>query len=76
MVEGTPILVPEIGTAAVSFGLWLVGEGESVSEGDRVAELLIPGACVDLVAPASGELKHLAATGDHLKPGDSVGVVS
>ena len=36
------------------FSLWHVRLGERVTEGDRVAEVLIPGATVDVHAPASG----------------------
>jgi pyruvate/2-oxoglutarate dehydrogenase complex dihydrolipoamide acyltransferase (E2) component len=74
--ESVPIHVPALGADRAGFGLWLVGGGESVNEGDRVAEVLIPGACVDVIAPASGTLTHIAAAGDVLAAGDVVGVVS
>lgn len=76
MPDTVSILVPSLGPDRVTFGLWLVSGGEAVNEGDRVAEVLIPGACVDLIAPASGTLTHVAATGDLLAVGDVVGVVS
>ena len=75
MSDAIPILVPDLGTETVTFGLWLVADGERVSEGDRIAELLIPGACVDLSAPANGVVKHGAGTSDIVRHGDTVGVI-
>ncbi|MFO0937017.1 MAG: lipoyl domain-containing protein [Gemmataceae bacterium] len=70
-----PIVVPYLGCESIAFGLWLVENGERVSENDRIAELLIPGACVDLAAPASGTVFHRAGTGDRLRTGERVGVI-
>jgi len=50
-----PITLPELGTAA-RFSLWLVGPGEYVFEGDRIAEVIVPGATFDVSAPATGRL--------------------
>ena len=36
--------------------LWLVPEGADVLEGDRVVELLVGGATIDLEAPVAGRL--------------------
>jgi pyruvate/2-oxoglutarate dehydrogenase complex dihydrolipoamide acyltransferase (E2) component len=76
VADRVPILVPPLGADRVSFGLWLVSSGETVNEGDRVAEVLLPGACVDVISPATGTLIHVAAAGDLLAVGDVVGVVS
>ena len=38
--------------------MWCVPVGERVLEGDRVAEVLIPGATFDIAAPTSGVLKE------------------
>ena len=59
----------------MTFGQWLVGEGEAVTEGDRVAELLIPGASIDVAAPRTGILHHRAGRGDTLQPDDEIGAV-
>ena len=75
MADATPILVPDLGTETVTFGIWLVTHGERVSENDRIAELLIPGACVDLISPANGIVLHGAGTGDIVQRGDMVGAV-
>jgi pyruvate/2-oxoglutarate dehydrogenase complex dihydrolipoamide acyltransferase (E2) component len=50
------ITLPDVGTPRVSFSLWYVRPGDRVIEGDRVAEVLIPGATIDVHAPASGTL--------------------
>lgn len=53
-----PLVVPELGAAdgTIVMSLWLVPEGASVMEGDRVAELAWGGATVDLEAPVTGRL--------------------
>ena len=61
-----PITPPELG-AAGTFGLWLVRPGERVYAGDRLAELLIPGAVVDVPAPCGGVTREL-----YCRPGDPV----
>lgn len=61
-----PITPPELG-AAGTFGLWLVRPGERVYPGDRLAEVLIPGAVVDVPAACGGSVGDLLA-----RPGDPV----
>lgn len=51
-----PVRLPDLGCSPVRFGLWLVEPGERVYEGDRLAEVLLPGACIDVPAPATGTL--------------------
>jgi pyruvate/2-oxoglutarate dehydrogenase complex dihydrolipoamide acyltransferase (E2) component len=62
-----PITAPELGSPHATFSLWHVRLGERVTEGDRVAEVLIPGAAVDVHAPASGVLAARGA-----RPNDPV----
>jgi pyruvate/2-oxoglutarate dehydrogenase complex dihydrolipoamide acyltransferase (E2) component len=50
------ITLPDLGTTRIKFSLWYVELGESVFEGDRVAEVLIPGATFDVVTPTTGRL--------------------
>ena len=70
-----PITLPDVGSAAV-LSLWYVRPGEPVYEGDRVAEVLLPGVTVDVHAPANGTLAdRLALTGDEVRPGDTLGTV-
>lgn len=62
-----PIILPDLGTAQVKFSLWYVQVGDRVLAGDRVAEVLIPGATFDIAAPISGVLKDR-----HVQPNDSL----
>jgi pyruvate/2-oxoglutarate dehydrogenase complex dihydrolipoamide acyltransferase (E2) component len=53
-----PLLVPELGVRdmPVAVSLWLVPAGAAVMAGDRVVELVVGGATVDLQAPIDGRL--------------------
>jgi pyruvate/2-oxoglutarate dehydrogenase complex dihydrolipoamide acyltransferase (E2) component len=53
-----PLTVPECGVMGVPVrvSLWLVPEGADVLEGDRVVELLVGGATIDLESPVAGRL--------------------
>ena len=53
-----PLTVPDCGVIGVPVrvSLWLVPEGADVLEGDRVVELLIGGATIDLESPVAGRL--------------------
>ena len=62
-----PITAPDLGTPRGRMSLWFVRPGERVYEGDRVVELTIPGAVVDVPAPATG-----IVVGRMALPGDSV----
>jgi pyruvate/2-oxoglutarate dehydrogenase complex dihydrolipoamide acyltransferase (E2) component len=64
-----PITVPELGSDRATFSLWHVRAGDRVTEGDRVAELLVPGAVFDVPAPATGVLAERSA-----KPNDPLSV--
>ena len=71
-----PITVPELGSDRAAFSLWHVAVGDRVTEGDRVAELLIPGAVFDVSAPATGTItERTAQPGDTLAPGQVLGVI-
>ena len=70
------ITVPDLGAARVTFGLWHVRVGDRVTAGDRVAEVLIPGAVFDVPAPASGTLAERAAQpGTLLTVGQVIGEI-
>jgi pyruvate/2-oxoglutarate dehydrogenase complex dihydrolipoamide acyltransferase (E2) component len=45
-----------MGPVPVAVSVWLVAEGQPVVEGDRVVELVLGGATVDLEAPVTGRL--------------------
>jgi len=71
----TRIEVPDLGAPA-AFGGWHVRVGDRVREGDRVAEVLIAGAAIDVSAPASGTLaERTAHAGDPLPPGTMIGTI-
>lgn len=68
--------MPELGTPRATLSLWHARPGDRVYDGDRVAEVLIPGAVVDVAAPAAGVLGDwLAKPGDALTAGQVVGWV-
>ena len=68
------VVLPELGTSRAAFSLWYVQPGERVYEGDRVAEVLIPGATVDVHAVADGVLtEQLAFPNDVLVVGQLLG---
>ena len=70
-----PITVPDLGADAV-LSVWYVHPGEPVYEGDRVAEVLLPGVTVDVHAPATGTLAdRRARPGDRVRAGDTLGTV-
>ena len=71
-----PIVLEDLGTPRARFSLWYVQPGEPVSRGDRVAEIVIPGASVDVVAPVAGTLREcLAYPGDDVESGLPIGFI-
>ena len=70
------ITVPDLGAPRATFSLWHVQVGDRVTEGDRVAEILIPGAVFDVPAPATGTLVERGVQpGDALTAGQEIGVI-
>ena len=70
------ITLPELGAPGAVLSLWYVRPGDRVYEGDRVAEVLIPGATFDVPAPATGVLgERLALPNDPLTTGQVLGVI-
>ncbi len=60
----------------MTFSLWHVRVGDRVTEGDRIAEVLIPGATFDVPAPVSGTLaERNVQANDPLTPDIVLGVV-
>jgi pyruvate/2-oxoglutarate dehydrogenase complex dihydrolipoamide acyltransferase (E2) component len=71
-----PIVAPDLGTAAPVLNLWFAQPGEAVYAGDRVVEVLLGAATVDLSAPCSGRLaERLAWPRDRLAPGQVLGYI-
>jgi pyruvate/2-oxoglutarate dehydrogenase complex dihydrolipoamide acyltransferase (E2) component len=71
-----PIPLPDLGASPVTFGLWHVAVGDRVLEGERVAEVRIPGVVIDLPAPAAGVIREqFARPLDVLQPGQPLGTL-
>jgi len=71
-----PILLPDMGVPAATFSLWHVVEGDRVTMGERLAEVLIPGVAVELQAEAGGVLSQvIVRPGDVLSTGEVLGVI-
>jgi pyruvate/2-oxoglutarate dehydrogenase complex dihydrolipoamide acyltransferase (E2) component len=71
-----PITLPDLGTPRAVMSLWYVLPGERVYEGDRLAEVLIPGATFDISAPATGIVaERLALPNDPLAAGQVLGTI-
>lgn len=71
-----PIALPDLGTEHIRFSLWYVEAGASVDQGDRIAEVLIPGATYEISAPASGRLvARNVHPNDPLTPGHVLGEI-
>jgi len=72
----TPLLLPDLGSDRATFSLWHVAVGERVRLGERVAEVMIPGALVDISAPVAGVLTECAVReGEVLSAGQLLGVI-
>ncbi len=69
-----PITLAELGSNRVNFSLWYVRCGDRLFAGDRVAEVLIPGATFDVHAPVNGTLvEQLMFPNDALVTGQLLG---
>ena len=71
-----PVPLPDLGTTAATVSLWHLRPGESVYEGDRLVEILIPGATFDVPAPVTGVVRErLALPGDRVEGGQVLGTI-
>ena len=71
-----PITLPDLGSPRPVLSLWFVAPGEHVYEGDRVVEVLIPGATFDVSAPATGVVgERFALPNDVLTEGQILGTI-
>jgi pyruvate/2-oxoglutarate dehydrogenase complex dihydrolipoamide acyltransferase (E2) component len=72
----TPIVLPDLGAAPVRLSLWFAEPGDEVFEGERLVEVLAPGATFDVPAPATGRLvERRAWPRDLLVPGQVLGMM-
>jgi pyruvate/2-oxoglutarate dehydrogenase complex dihydrolipoamide acyltransferase (E2) component len=61
---------------AARLSVWLVEDGSEVTEGDRLVEILVGNATVDLPAPASGVLRQtLRGEDEPVTTGQLLGVI-
>ena len=71
-----PIELPDLGAARAVLSLWYARVGDRVFAGDRVAEVLIPGATVDVPAPVGGVVVSQAVlANDVLVAGQVIGEI-
>lgn len=71
-----PIIVPDLDTGAEPLVLsgWLIEAGDLVVVGDQIAEILIPGITLDLLAEFPGRLVRIEKSVDStIMSGDVIG---
>jgi pyruvate dehydrogenase E2 component (dihydrolipoamide acetyltransferase) len=65
-----------LGSQAISTSVWLVDEGNEVTEGDRVLEVVSGVVTIDLPAPASGILvEQLVGEDETIAVGQPLAVI-
>ncbi len=71
------VVIPQAGESVTSgvLGRWLKGDGEYVKRDEAILELETDKVNLEVAAPASGVLKHLAKAGDNVTIGQRVGSV-
>lgn len=76
MLQEIRVPMLEINEDTIRVSLWLVEEGASVTEGDRIVELLAGPATIDLASPGSGQLSRILIGDDEtVSEGDLIGLV-
>lgn len=71
-----PVRLPDLGDEAARFGLWRVDPGEQVRAGECLAEVLLQGACVEVVAPVDGRLvEQLVRPREPITPGQVLALI-
>ena len=72
----TRILLPDLGTTGATVSIWYAEPGDQVLEGERVVEVLLPGATFEITAPTSGKLiAKRAYPGDRVEAGQELGSI-
>ncbi len=69
------IFAPDLGNeASIVLSLWYARPGEWVREGERLVELLVGDAAIEVAAPVSGVFREkIAFAEDRLSPGQLLG---
>jgi pyruvate/2-oxoglutarate dehydrogenase complex dihydrolipoamide acyltransferase (E2) component len=71
-----PVLMPDVGAASAVVSAWFVQPGERVYAGDRLVELLVGGATIDISADQAGVLaQRTASTDSHVTAGQVLGYI-
>ena len=70
------VTMPDVGAPAAVVSVWFVAPGERVYAGDRLVEILIAGATIDVPAPATGRLLEKTVSMDErVTPGQILGFI-
>jgi pyruvate/2-oxoglutarate dehydrogenase complex dihydrolipoamide acyltransferase (E2) component len=65
----SPVHLPDLGCPSPRLSLWFVQVGDRVEAGDRLVEIVVEGATIDVPAPVSGRLVER-----HVVPDEPVAV--
>lgn len=70
------IVMPDLGVAEVRVTVWYAMLGDRVYQGDRLVEVSVAGATIDVPAPATGHLlDQVVFARDVLRPGQLLGTL-
>lgn len=71
------VVMPDLGTNPARVAVWYAAPGDRVYQGDRLVEVSIAGATIDIPAPATGRLlEQRVFARDLLRPGQLLGAVA
>jgi pyruvate/2-oxoglutarate dehydrogenase complex dihydrolipoamide acyltransferase (E2) component len=72
----SPIKLPDLGCPTPRLSVWYARPGDAVLAGERVVEILVENATVDLSSPDTGRLVECHARPDQLlTPGQLLAVI-
>ena len=72
----SPVLLPDLGCPNPRLSLWFAQVGDVMFRGERLVEILVEGATIDVTAPVDGQLvERHARPDDLLRTGQLLGVI-
>jgi pyruvate/2-oxoglutarate dehydrogenase complex dihydrolipoamide acyltransferase (E2) component len=72
----SPVVLPELECEGPRLSVWFARVGDRVLRGERLVEIVVEGATIDITAPAAGRLIEVhAIAGDRLTTGQLLGVL-
>jgi pyruvate/2-oxoglutarate dehydrogenase complex dihydrolipoamide acyltransferase (E2) component len=73
----TEVIAPRLGVTVTEVRIveWLVADGAHVAEGDPLAAVATDKAEIEIYAPATGVLQHIAAVDDECAVGMPIGAI-